>query len=137
MGLILIFIWLAALALIGAPGVVMTGRVLRLSTRNAIFWLSGLVALLVSVAAQYWLAFRPYVQSGEYDIYLMTAPILTYYLAAPAVLAGILWFAFKARRSPVLAGATAGLILSMTLAVALALPMTFKVAEYFHLRFRP
>jgi hypothetical protein len=67
----------------------------------------------------------------------MTAPILTYYLAAPAVLAGILWFGFKARRSPVLAGATAGLFLSMPLAVALALPMTFWVAEHLHLRFRP
>jgi hypothetical protein len=137
MGLILLFIWAAALALVGLPGVVMTARVIRLSTRNALFWLSGLAALLVSVAAQYWVAVRPYVQRGEYDIYLMTAPILSYYLAAPAVLAGILWFGFKARRSPVLAGATAGLLLSMTLAVALAWPLTSRVAEHFHLRFRP
>ena len=137
MGLILILIWLVALAVTAAPGMMLAGLIGGVSTRNGTFWLSGLLALLVSVVVQYWLALRPYLQSGTYGIELMTAPIFTYALAVPAVLAAILWFALKARRIPALAGATAGLLLSMPLVVALALPMTFWLPGYLNLRFKP
>jgi hypothetical protein len=137
MGLVLIVIWLVAMTVVGGPGLAMAGVVSGVSTRNGSFYLSGLLALLLSVAAQYWLALRPYVQSGTYDIALMAAPIFTYYLVVPGVLAAMLWFVFKARRNPVLAGATAGLLVSMPVVVALALPMTFWLPDYLHLRFRP
>jgi hypothetical protein len=67
----------------------------------------------------------------------MTVPIFTWYLAVPAVLAAILWFVLKARHRPVLAGATAGLLLSIPVVVALALPMTFWAPDRFHLKFVP
>ena len=137
MGLVLIMIWLVALTVTWTPGLTLAGLIVGVSKRGLPFWLTGLLALIASVAAQYWLALQPYAQRGTYGIELMTVPIFSVNLAVPAVLAAILWFAFKARRSPVLAGATAGLILSMPVVVALALPMTFYVPDYLHLRFVP
>lgn len=137
MGLVLLIIWLVAMTVVGGPGLATACVVSAVSTRSGLFYLGGLLALLVSVAAQYWLALRPYAQSGTYGIELMTAPILTYYLAVPGILAAVLWFVFKARRSPILAGVTAGLLLSMAVVVALALPMTFWLPDYLHLRFKP
>jgi hypothetical protein len=113
------------------------GLIVGVSKRGLPVWLTGLLALVASVAAQYWVALQPYVQRGTYGIELMTVPILTPYLAVPAVLAAILWFALKARQKPVLAGAAAGLIVSIPVVVALALPMTFYAPDYLRLRFVP
>jgi len=137
MGLVLIIVWVVAMTVVGGPGLTLAGVVTGVSTRNGLFYLGGLLALLLSVAVQYWLALRPYTQSGTYGIELMTAPIFTYDLVVPGILAAVLWFVFKARRSPVLAGVTAGLLLSMPVVVALALPMTFWLPDYLHLRFKP
>jgi hypothetical protein len=137
MGLILIIIWLVALSFVGGPGLTMAGVVSGISTRNGIFYLSYLSALVASVGVQYWLALRPYLQTRTYGIELMTVPILTLNLVVPGILAAILWFVFKARRRPALAGMTAGLLLSMFVVVALALPMTFWLPDYLHLKFKP
>jgi hypothetical protein len=137
MGLVLILIWLVAMAVVGGPGLTMAGVVSGISTRNGLFYLSYVLALIASVAAQYWVALRPYLQSGTYGIELMTVPILSLNLVMPGVLAAILWFVFKARRHPVLAGATAGLLSSMPVVVALALPMAFWLPDYLHLKFKP
>ena len=137
MGLILIIIWLVALGVTLTPGATLAGLIVGTSKRGLGFWPAGLLALVGSVAAQYWLALRPYAQSGTYGIELITVPIFSVYLVAPAVVAAILWFVFKARQKPVLAGATAGLLLSMPVAVALALPMTFLLPDLLHLRFKP
>ena len=137
MGLVLIIIWLVALGVTLAPGIGLAGVICGISKRNALFWLCLLAALVTSVALQYVLALQPYVQRGTYDITLMTVPIFTWHLAAPAVLAAILWFVLKARQRPVLAGATAGLIVSIPVVVALALPVTFWAPDHFHLRFVP
>ena len=137
MGLVLIIIWLVALSVTLAPGVGLAGVIVGICKRSAAFWLCLFGALLASVALQYVLALEPYVQKGTYGIELMSAPIFSYYLAAPAVLAAILWFALKARGRPALAGLTAGLILSIPVVVALALPMTFWAPNRFHLKFEP
>lgn len=137
MGLILIFIWLAALSVTLMVGGTLAGLIGGISKRGRPFWWSGFVALLLSVVLQYGVAFGPYVQRGTYGIELMLVPILTWTLAAPAVPAAILWFVFKARRSPALSGATAGLLLSIPAAVALALPMTFVLPGLVPLRFTP
>jgi hypothetical protein len=120
-----------------APGIGLAGVICGISKRNTLFWLCLLAALFTSVAVQYALALQPYVERGTYGIELMTVPIFTWYLAAPGVLAAILWFPLKARQRPVLAGATAGLILSIPVVVALALPVTFWAPDRFHLRFEP
>ena len=137
MGLVLIIIWLVALSVTLAPGVGLAGVIIGISRRTAAFSLCGFAALLLSVGLQYFVALRPYVQKGTYGIELMTVPIFSYYLAAPALLAAILWFVFKARQRPALAGITAGLILSIPVVVALALPMTFWAPDRFHLKFVP
>jgi len=137
MGLVLIIIWLVALSFTSTVGLTLAGLVLGKSQRGPMFSLTALLALLASVGLQYWAALRPYAQSGTYGIELMTAPILTPYLAVPGILAAVLWFVFKARRSPVLAGVTVGLLVSMPAAVALALPMTFWLPDTLHLRFKP
>jgi hypothetical protein len=137
MGLVLIIIWLVALTVTLTPGIGLAGVICGISKRNALFWLCLLAALVTSVAVQYVVALQPYVQRGTYDITLMTVPIFTWHLAAPAVLAAILWFVLKARQRPVLGGATAGLILSIPAVVALALPVTFWAPDRFHLRFVP
>lgn len=137
MGLVLIMIWLVALVVTLAPGIGLAGVICGISKRNALFWLCFLVTLVTSVAVQYVLALQPYVERGTYGIELMTVPIFTWYLAVPAVLAAILWFVLKARHRPVLAGATAGLLLSIPVVVALALPMTFWAPDRFHLKFVP
>ena len=137
MGLVMMIIWLVALVFTLAPGVGMAGVVCGVSKRGLGFWPAGLLAVIASVAAQYWAALRPYVQKGSYGIELMTVPIFTPYLALPAVLAAILWFVFKARQRPILAGVTAGLILSIPVVVALALPMMFWAPDRFHLKFEP
>ena len=137
MGLVLIIIWLVALVVTLAPGIGLAGVICGISKRNALFWLCLLATLVTSVAVQYVLALQPYVQRGTYGIELMAVPIFTWYLAVPAVLAAILWFVLKARHRPGLAGATAGLILSIPVVVALALPMTFWAPDRFHLRFVP
>ena len=118
-------VWLVALAVTWTPGLTAAGLIVGISKRGLPFWLTGLLALVASVAAQYWVALRPFVQSGTYDITLMTVPLFTWHLGVPAVLAAILWFGLKARQKPVLAGATAGLVLSIPVVAALALPMTF------------
>lgn len=137
MGLVLIMIWLVALVVTLAPGIGLAGVICGISKRNALFWLCFLATLVTSVAVQYVLALQPYVERGTYGIELMTVPIFTWYLAVPAVLAAILWFVLKARHRPVLAGATAGLLLSIPVVVALALPMTFWAPDRFHLKFVP
>jgi hypothetical protein len=137
MGLVLILIWLVALSFTSTVGLTLAGVVLSRSQRGPMFWLTALLALLASVGLQYWAALRPYAKKGTYDIALMAAPIFTPYLAVPGILAAVLWFVFKARRSPVLAGAAAGLLVSMPAAVALALPMTFWLPDALHLRFEP
>jgi hypothetical protein len=137
MGLVMIIIWLVALAVTLAPGIGLAGVICGISKRNALFWLCLLATLVTSVALQYVLALQPYVERGTYGIELMTVPIFTWYLAVPAVLAAILWFVLKARQRPVLAGAAAGLILSIPVVVALALPVTFWAPDRFHLRFEP
>ena len=137
MGLVLIIIWLVALGVTLAPGIGLAGVICGISKRTAVFWLGLLAALVTSVGVQYVLALQPYVQKGTYGIELMTVPIFTPYLAAPAVLAAILWFALKARGRPALAGITAGLIFSIPVVVALALPMTFWAPDRFHLKFVP
>jgi len=137
MGLVMIIIWLVALAVTLAPGIGLAGVICGISKRNALFWLCLLVTLVTSVALQYVLALQPYVERGTYGIELMTVPIFTWYLAVPAVLAAILWFVLKARQRPVLAGAAAGLILSIPVVVALALPVTFWAPDRFHLKFEP
>lgn len=137
MGLILIIIWLGALSVTLAVAGSLAGLIGGTGKRGRPFWWSGFAALLVSVAAQYWVAFDPYVQRGTYGIELMLVPILTWTLAAPAVAAAILWFVFKARRNPGLSGATAGLLLSIPAAVALAPAMTFVLPGLVPLRFTP
>ena len=121
MGLVMIIIWLVALAVTLAPGIGLAGVICGISKRNALFWLCLLATLVTSVALQYVLALQPYVKRGTYGIELMTVPIFTWYLAVPAVLAG----------------AAAGLILSIPVVVALALPVTFWAPDRFHLRFEP
>jgi len=137
MGLVLIMIWLVALVVTLAPGIGLAGVICGISKRNALFWLCLLATLVTSVAVQYVLALQPYVERATYGIELMTVPIFNGYLAVPAVLAAILWFVLKARHRPALAGATAGLILSIPVVVALALPMTFWAPDRFHLKFVP
>jgi hypothetical protein len=137
MGLVMIIIWLVALAVTLAPGIGLAGVICGISKRNALFWVCLLVTLVTSVALQYVLALQPYVERGTYGIELMTVPIFTWYLAVPAVLAAILWFVLKARQRPVLAGAAAGLLLSIPVVVALALPVTFWAPDRFHLKFVP
>jgi len=137
MGLVLMIMWVVALVVTLAPGVGLAGVIIGISKRTAAFSLCGFVALLVSVAAQYALALRPYLENGTYGVEMMMAPILTPYLAAPAVLAAILWFALKAKQRPALAGLTAGLLLSIPTVVALALPMAMWAPDRFHLKFVP
>jgi len=137
MGLVLMIIWVVALAVTVAPGVGLAGVIFGISRRTAAFSLCGFAAFVVSVAAQYALALRPYLETKTYGIELMLAPVFSYYLAAPALLAAALWFGLKARTRPALAGMTAGLLLSIPTVVALALPMAMWAPERLHLRFVP
>ena len=137
MGLVLMLMWLVALAVTVAPGVGLAGVIVGISRRTAAFFVCGLLALLASVAAEYAVVLQPYLEKRTYGIELMLAPILNYYLAVPALLAAIVWFALKARQKPALAGMTAGLLLSIPVVVALALPVAFWAPEHLHLRFVP
>jgi hypothetical protein len=118
--------WVVASAVTTVPGIVTAGFIVGISARGWSFWLTGVLALILSVVLQYMAALDACKRLPTCGLELVGETILTWRLAAPLVLATILWFALDARRRPPLAGATVGLILSVPVVVALSLPMVFR-----------
>jgi hypothetical protein len=123
MDYILNIVWLVALVITGVPGMAIVGGIVGTSARGWSFWLTGFLALIASFVVQYNAALQACKRRPECGVEFTSDAILTWRLAAPLVLAAILWLALDPPRRPAVAGAAAGLILSVPVVVALASPI--------------
>ena len=137
MGLILILMWLAALGVLGLPSLVGGMLVGARAQRGTPFWLTGILTAVVSVVGQYVVVLAPFVRQGAYSWDILLSAIFGWHLLIPALLAGMVWFVGRTVSQPVHAGVAAGLLLSIPVGIAAALPMLFTVPSLLGLRFEP
>lgn len=135
MGLIIIGMWVGALAILGMPGLALGLFAWAKSRRDSTFWLICAGALFASVAGQYIAVLTPYVRQGTFSWGFLQEAVFGWHLLVPAVAAAVLWIAGRAAGQPAFLGAVAGLFLSVPLAIAMALPLFFVVPGLFGLRF--
>jgi hypothetical protein len=137
MGLIIIIVWLGALGVLGVPGLGVSIVVCVRSRRNRAFWVTYVGAVVASVLGQYVAVLTPFVRRGVYSWDLVVAAVFGWHLLAPAIIAVALWIAARTLRQSSVAGAAAGLFLSIPVAIALALPILFTIPPLLGLRFEP
>lgn len=137
MGLILMVMWLGAFCVLGMPPLVVSIIVVVKSERSRVFWWALSIAAGVSILLQYVAIFAPVVQRGEYSLDLLHDMVWGWHLLVPVIAALTLCALGRMLRQPGIRGAAAGLFLSVTGTIALALPVLFTFPEILHLRFIP
>jgi hypothetical protein len=136
-GLIVIMMWLAAISVVGLPALVLTLVIRAKSQRGRAFYVTGGLTSTASVVGQYVAVLAPFVRRGGYSWDLVVGLIFGWHLLAPLLLAGAIWAAARSVRQSALGGAIAGLVLSIPLGIALALPALLLLPSLLGLRFEP
>jgi hypothetical protein len=135
MGLIILMMWIGALLVLGAPSLALSILVAARSQRSRAFWLALAAAVGVSLLGQYIVISRPVISKGSSSWDFVTTAIFGWHLAVPAFLAGVVGIAARGFQRAIPAGAVSGLLLSIPLSIALAVPVTFVLSNVLGLRF--
>jgi len=139
MGLVIVLVVVATLVLVAAPATAIGIAVVARAQRERTFRRTCVLTALVSVLAQYAYVLAPFsfLQTREISWGFVLAPFLGWHLAAPPVLAAILWLGARLRRTPAPSAVLSGLLFSVAAAIVLALPVLVSLGWLFDLRFAP
>jgi hypothetical protein len=133
----MILIWAGALGILGLPALGLGIWAAARSPRAPGFWVALGMAALASVAGQYVSVLTPFVRKGMVDWNLLIDASFGWHLLVPVVAAAVVWLAGRGVHRAGAGGVAAGLLVSVPLAIALALPVMLIVPGMLHLRFEP
>jgi hypothetical protein len=126
-GLIILLMWVGSLAVLGGPAFLLGVVACVKGARNTSFWLGAAASAIVSVAVQHAVVLFPFVRAGEYSWDLVVALFFGWQLIGPPIVAMLAWLVGRSQQRPALQGTAAGLLFSVPVAIALAVPVALVV----------